>query len=326
MNDEDAESLVQHLNGFTNVMDAISKSNKPVVGHNMLLDLVLIYKQFYEDLPDSYFEFKTKIHALFPHIYDSKHLASALRRDLLDRPIPCTEDADFLYDTTLFDLYVNTAKVRDIFVPFVTPINETRDRYRSELEAGLKKNLESIQDSHCHEAGLDAVITGAVFLRLAHISARRDRCFLINRTFPPTFAETLSSLNSWKNCVNIVRAPIRHINFNGNDPPIDKPKWIRVEGNSKEGKQLDISWIRNHIAKFGDIEILEVNTHAVLLACPAWSSARNLWSSLENEGYKLSQQSFHKSTKFGRLSFTAAVSLVAGFAVLTMVYLRKESL
>jgi len=179
---------VEHLNGFSKVIDAIARLNQPIVGHNMLMDLILIYKQFYEDLPPSYQDFKNRIHELFPHLYDTKHISASLRRDLQTQSIKKTQDVEYLFDTSLFALYENTAKVKDLFSPFITPVDEALGRYRSEIEVGLNKNLESVKGSHCHEAGLDAVITGAVFLRLAHISERRDEQFLEHRTFAPTVA------------------------------------------------------------------------------------------------------------------------------------------
>ena len=58
------------------MFDHIVKTKKPIVGHNMLLDLLHLYKAFYEPLPDSVDEFKQTIHSLFPVIYDTKLMAS----------------------------------------------------------------------------------------------------------------------------------------------------------------------------------------------------------------------------------------------------------
>jgi hypothetical protein len=41
-----------------------------------MLDLMFLYDKFFEPLPISLQEFKEKINALFPHIYDTKHLVN----------------------------------------------------------------------------------------------------------------------------------------------------------------------------------------------------------------------------------------------------------
>ena len=39
-----------------------------------MLDFMFLYDKFYEPLPPTLEEYKTKLNALFPHIYDTKHL------------------------------------------------------------------------------------------------------------------------------------------------------------------------------------------------------------------------------------------------------------
>ncbi len=60
--------------GFTRVVDYIAKLKKPVISHNGILDLMFLYDKFYRPLPDTHGEFKAGINALFPHIYDTKHM------------------------------------------------------------------------------------------------------------------------------------------------------------------------------------------------------------------------------------------------------------
>eukprot|EP01129_Flabellula_baltica_P013883 TRINITY_DN6536_c0_g1_i2.p1 TRINITY_DN6536_c0_g1~~TRINITY_DN6536_c0_g1_i2.p1 ORF type:complete len:335 (+),score=69.84 TRINITY_DN6536_c0_g1_i2:1-1005(+) len=68
------ESVLPEV-GFRRIIDAIIASKKPIVGHNMFLDLILIYNQFIEQLPPSLDEFKEKISSLFPCIIDTRYLA-----------------------------------------------------------------------------------------------------------------------------------------------------------------------------------------------------------------------------------------------------------
>jgi poly(A)-specific ribonuclease len=70
-----SEMLTEAI-GFSKVVQLIIKYGKPVVGHNVLLDIMHTFNQFIEPLPDHYFEFKQSINALFPVLYDTKYISS----------------------------------------------------------------------------------------------------------------------------------------------------------------------------------------------------------------------------------------------------------
>jgi poly(A)-specific ribonuclease len=83
------------LIGFRKVIDAISASSKPLVGHNVFLDMCYIYHNFCRTLPPTVEEFKTAVHNSFPFIYDTKYLAQNLPKlqvrniDIVCRPEHC---------------------------------------------------------------------------------------------------------------------------------------------------------------------------------------------------------------------------------------------
>lgn len=52
--------------GFRRVVDMISASRKPVVGHNMLLDMCHVIAQFIQPLPEDVQDFKKLARKLFP--------------------------------------------------------------------------------------------------------------------------------------------------------------------------------------------------------------------------------------------------------------------
>ncbi|XP_076478224.1 pre-piRNA 3'-exonuclease trimmer isoform X3 [Bombus vancouverensis nearcticus] len=74
------EALLGVYLGFSKVFKLLSSSKKTIIGHNILLDLMFMHQQFYKPLPDSYKEFKSNIHTLFPQIYDTKFLSFELRK------------------------------------------------------------------------------------------------------------------------------------------------------------------------------------------------------------------------------------------------------
>lgn len=77
----DRKAIIDRLKGATKVFETISQSGVPVVGHNLLLKLIFIYKDFIEFLPDTYPEYLDKISELFKVVYDTKQMASNLAND-----------------------------------------------------------------------------------------------------------------------------------------------------------------------------------------------------------------------------------------------------
>lgn len=62
--------------GFTNVIKLLITHRKPIVGHNVFLDLLFLYNTFIDDLPTTYKSFKEDFHSLFDTVYDTKFLSS----------------------------------------------------------------------------------------------------------------------------------------------------------------------------------------------------------------------------------------------------------
>ncbi|XP_056344048.1 poly(A)-specific ribonuclease PNLDC1 isoform X4 [Oenanthe melanoleuca] len=69
--------------GFTNLFLILVKARKPLVGHNMLMDLMHLHDKFYRPLPESYEEFKRNIHNLFPVIIDTKTVIKSVQKKRL---------------------------------------------------------------------------------------------------------------------------------------------------------------------------------------------------------------------------------------------------
>jgi len=64
--------------GFSQVIRELIKHRKPFVGHNMFLDMLFIYSQFIDELPDTLQEFREKWLECFPNCYDTKCMATCL--------------------------------------------------------------------------------------------------------------------------------------------------------------------------------------------------------------------------------------------------------
>ncbi|XP_059570597.1 poly(A)-specific ribonuclease PNLDC1 isoform X5 [Alligator mississippiensis] len=76
------ELILLSARGFTSLFQTLVKAKKPLVGHNMLMDLLHLHDKFYRPLPESYEEFKTNIHSLFPVIIDTKNVTKTIWKEL----------------------------------------------------------------------------------------------------------------------------------------------------------------------------------------------------------------------------------------------------
>ena len=55
--------------GFSKIIEELIQAQKPLIGHNMFLDILFIYQQFIDDLPPTLSEFITKVRILKPNIF-----------------------------------------------------------------------------------------------------------------------------------------------------------------------------------------------------------------------------------------------------------------
>ncbi|CAG2163274.1 unnamed protein product [Oppiella nova] len=134
---KDEESLTEAI-GFSKIIQLLIKYQKPIIGHNVLLDLMHTFNQFIEPLPNDYKTFRNLIHAIFPIVYDTKHIASA----------PVFKDK--LENTALGDLHERLKTS-----PFKT------------IDVELK-NGKHCDGKALHEAGYDSYVTGVCFVGLVH--------------------------------------------------------------------------------------------------------------------------------------------------------------
>ena len=61
------DNLLNHILGFSQIIELLTSYNKPIVGHNMFLDVILLHSQFIGPLPKNYYMFKKNIKTLNFH-------------------------------------------------------------------------------------------------------------------------------------------------------------------------------------------------------------------------------------------------------------------
>ncbi|CAG0881662.1 unnamed protein product [Darwinula stevensoni] len=142
---------LQNAFEFRKLIDFISSSEKLLIGHNMLLDLLHLEEKFHQDIPQEYGEMKHLLHTRYPKILDMKLVAE------------WGELADLFMDSSLKCMAIRLSKE-----PFqcaaVAPGNEVSARYE-------KKEA-------FHEAGYDAFLTGQNFLSVLQYLNHMDSMVL----------------------------------------------------------------------------------------------------------------------------------------------------
>ncbi|XP_015110042.1 poly(A)-specific ribonuclease PARN [Diachasma alloeum] len=126
--------------GLSALLRKIADSGKLIVGHNMLLDLCHIVHQFFGPLPESYSEFKSLIHGLFPKLIDTKVFSS----------LPPFKD---LIPSSILNHMLDTVKKDPFSIPEITSIENRSYMTNQEVY---------------HEAGFDAYVTGLCFVAMAN--------------------------------------------------------------------------------------------------------------------------------------------------------------
>ncbi|NWW42936.1 PNDC1 ribonuclease, partial [Pedionomus torquatus] len=188
--------------GFTNLFQTLVEAKKPLVGHNMLMDLMHLHDKFYKPLPESYEEFKRNIHNLFPVLIDTKTVTKSIWK------VRCT------------------GLLAWNFCPFVIHSNLNPKVSTCPVIAFASDCSRYAEKKSPHEAGYDAFLCGSVLLKSAHLLLCRSTDDAVEAD--PSFSQYLTVLVNHLNKVNLVRGGVSSINFSGEDNPCEHPPALIV--------------------------------------------------------------------------------------------------
>ncbi|NXI45471.1 PNDC1 ribonuclease, partial [Galbula dea] len=198
------ELILLSARGFTNLFQTLVKAKKPLVGHNMLMDLMHLHDKFYKPLPESYEEFKKNIHNLFPVLIDTKTVTKSIwKKWCFPRVSNLLEAYTVLCSSNL--------NLQDSTCPVITLAKDC-SRYA--------------ENKYPHEAGYDAFLSGSVLLKSAHLLLCRPTDDAVEAD--PSFSQYLTVLAKYLNKVNLIRGSVPSINFSGEDAPCQRPPLLIV--------------------------------------------------------------------------------------------------
>ncbi|NXX38873.1 PNDC1 ribonuclease, partial [Tricholaema leucomelas] len=199
------ELILLSARGFTNLFQTLVRAKKPLVGHNMLMDLMHLHDKFYKPLPESYEEFKRNIHNLFPVLIDTKTVTKSIWKNHL-----------FPRASNLLEAYTvlcsSNADLKDPTCPVIA------------LASGCSRYAEKKSP---HEAGYDAFLCGSGKMLLKYhrgwAGVWHDAAEAV-----PSFSGYLTVLAKYLNKVNFIRGGVSSINFSGEDIPCRHPPLLVV--------------------------------------------------------------------------------------------------
>nr|XP_020014196.1 poly(A)-specific ribonuclease PARN-like domain-containing protein 1 [Castor canadensis] len=130
------EQILLSARGFSVFFQMLVKAQKPLVGHNMMMDLLHLHEKFFRPLPESYDQFKQNVHSLFPVLIDTKNVTKDIWKEL--------------------------------HFPRVSNLSEVYEVLSSNLNSGPEivhaRQCEKYAKTKCpHEAAYDAFLCGSAF-------------------------------------------------------------------------------------------------------------------------------------------------------------------
>ncbi|ODM92523.1 Poly(A)-specific ribonuclease PARN-like domain-containing protein 1 [Orchesella cincta] len=286
---EHKNEIIQRLRGFSTIVDVISERKIPVVGHNMILDLMYFFQQFCSDLPEQYVDFKAEVVKFLPIVFDTKYMTVRCRKMLKHPSLKHSKkDLAQLDCSGLYVIYNASSSVTDKYSP-VFMLSENCQYFQVDLERGKTMQLDDMENANlCHEPSFDACVTGIVFLNLAHIACRMDK-ELLTSDCAPTMEKVMFSVRHLQDQIFIARASMKTMCLKGEDPrPIGS--WLKIcVGN---GRKIDIKNIFDTVQsvtqqKLSGVDYEEVSDQEVLFAVARIQSAKEMSAILQQSGYEV---------------------------------------
>ncbi|CAH4037251.1 pre-piRNA 3'-exonuclease trimmer-like [Pieris brassicae] len=282
------DNLMTHLLGFSQIIDLLITHRKPLIGHNIYLDTILLHNQFIGPLPYKYSTFKKNINDAFPLIFDTKTISYHMRKLLT---------VDEAWKTNVLqDLYEFFAEGK------CKKLEKGVNLIRLMTSFNVKQSF--------HEAGWDSYCSGYCFIRLGHWAACELRGH--NRPVGPT--EILSALAPHANKVNVIRGAVPYMNLAGSDPLKHRPMVLHIK--SINDRVINVSKVASSLAAYGSVDVKLYDARAALVATNSqYTADRILGQFKNNTDYKVTRYNPIRHSKAGRMALWSGAILTTGIFV-----------
>ncbi|KAJ8722536.1 hypothetical protein PYW07_003716 [Mythimna separata] len=288
------DDLMSYLLGFSNIISLLEAAQKPIVGHNIFLDTILLHNQFIGPLPNQYSEFKRNIHNMLPYLYDTKYISHEMAKKLSYHEVWKSNALQDLYE------FFAEGKCKKLqngvnFIKLSRPFN-------------VKQTY--------HEAGWDSFCSGYCFIRLGHWAACENRGSY--RPVGPT--ETLSALAPFCNKVNIIRGAIPYMSFTESDPPRHRPSLLYL----KAQRTINVGQVASDLATFGSVDIKPYGSRAALIAAGTQQTAQKILKEFRNsKEYRVAKYNVYKHSPAGKMAIWSG-ALITGSLVLYLLHKKLK--
>ncbi|RVE48606.1 hypothetical protein evm_006795 [Chilo suppressalis] len=282
------ENLMNNLLGFSQIIYLLETYKKPIVGHNLFLDTVLLHNQFIGSLPEKYSTFKKNINKMFPNIYDTKFISHEMSKKLS------------------FDEVWKSNALQDLYEFFA-------EGKCKKLELGVNPIRLStpfdVKQSY-HEAGWDSFCSGYCFIRLGHWAA--SEASGQHRPVGPT--QTLAGLREYCNRVNVIRGAVPYMNLVEEDPLTHRPSVLHVK--SLNERVIDISKVVAALSGIGSIDVKPYGRRTALIAAGTkFTADRILKQYKDSPEYRISVFNYYRHSVTGRMALWGGALLTGSLVI-----------
>ncbi|XP_073983042.1 pre-piRNA 3'-exonuclease trimmer-like isoform X2 [Rhodnius prolixus] len=305
LNDDDpasTENLIKSLLGFTEVFKLLMKSKKPLVGHNLLYDLLIMYHQFYQDLPLLLYD--TSLGNLYALLQDEGGIiyqpfinlvSGNYVKDELQRLHDAGWDSYFTgFCFIKLGYYLINSQNRKFFI-YIVPTKSGMQFYK--IAMMKSENL------------------GHVLLAISVIDLYSDeefKSYFSNSSLRLiTFKECMNSLAFLANKISLARAKIPYVNLSGNDPASIRPPILHVCW--KKGTTMKRTEIANLFDKYGLIHKKECSSNSMLIATSNYGCYKDILRDFkQHRDIKVERYSLLRHHTGFKIAMCAAVILPVG--------------
>ncbi|XP_071438588.1 pre-piRNA 3'-exonuclease trimmer-like [Hetaerina americana] len=311
-----AEKAIQLLLGATKIFHLLINAKKPIIGHNCLLDLMVLLKQFYCPLPEKYKDFKKVVHRIFPDIYDTKFISFEVKAQNF-------RGLKFLKGKQ------NKAIGRELWE--INSLSSIYSFFHSSKGLEITKNAIPIEkcggadptsgDKRFHDAGWDSYCTGFCFIRLGHLKAIIGKSLSCSQGVGA--GEYLREIVDYRNCVNLMQARSPYLRLDGEDPNNFRPPLLHIESRKDPINITKVKWM---LSAYGSVDVKKCSTYCATIAAMSENCYYTILKAFSyRDDYCVTKMKSCTHSKISLLLHMAIAATATGITVLAFRNLRSRS-